>query len=135
MLGVVLGLNGIISCVVVPPGHRFEAGRYRRCVTGNLGSGPDTGGADRSEVICTHVNLQVFVKIVGEHQVMGHREPVRFHRVVVPVVRRAHIRVVEVRDAVLGGSHRGRDVHRGPVCAQGRKPQCGEGVFAPSTSF
>jgi hypothetical protein len=33
---------------------------------------------------------------------------VRLHRMVVAVVRRADVRVVEVRDAILGGSHPAR---------------------------
>ena len=62
----------------------------------------------------THVNLEVFVQVVRQDQVVRHGEPVRFHRVVVPVVRRPDVRVVEVRDAILRGRHRGGAKTRPP---------------------
>lgn len=62
----------------------------------------------------THVNLEVFVQVVRQDQVVRHGEPVGFHRVVVPVVRRPDVRVVEVRDAVLRGRHRGGAKTRPP---------------------
>jgi len=40
--------------------------------------------------------------------VVRHGQAVRLHRMVVAVVRRADVRVVEVRDAILGGSHPAR---------------------------
>jgi hypothetical protein len=53
------------------------------------------------------------MQVVAEHQVVGHRQPVRLHRVVVAVVARPHVRVIEVRDAVLRRRHRSLARKRG----------------------
>ena len=54
----------------------------------------------------TYVYFQVFVQVVGEHEVMRHGQPMGLHGMIIAIVRGTHVRVVKVGDAILGWSHR-----------------------------